>query len=111
LLEPNTVQVAQYKLGLDKNIPGLFNMFKFHMYVMLHCTVHCTVPDVLMDVVYYRSGISIYSDLPAHGEILRLQRHCQIAEISVHYHKIGGGIGGGTASILVKTLCILVKTL
>jgi hypothetical protein len=38
------------------------------------------------------------------GEILRLQRHWQIAEISVHYHNIGGGVGGGTASILVKTL-------
>jgi hypothetical protein len=25
--------------------------------------------------IYYRSGVSIYSYLPAHGEILRLQRH------------------------------------
>jgi hypothetical protein len=32
---------------------------------------------------YYRSGISIYSYLPAHGEILRLQRHWQIAEIII----------------------------
>jgi hypothetical protein len=30
---------------------------------------------IIMDVVYYRSGISIYSYLPAHGDILRLQRH------------------------------------
>jgi hypothetical protein len=32
------------------------------------------------------------------GEILRLERHWHIAEISVHYHNIGGGVGGGTAS-------------
>jgi hypothetical protein len=38
------------------------------------------------------------------GEILRLQRHWQIADISVHYHNIGGGVGGRTASALVKTL-------
>jgi hypothetical protein len=37
-------------------------------------------------------------------EILRLERHWLIAEISVHYHNIGGGIGGGTASTLIKTL-------
>jgi transketolase C-terminal domain/subunit len=28
----------------------------------------------------------------------------EIAAISVHYHNIRGGIGGGTASLLVKTL-------
>jgi hypothetical protein len=26
----------------------------------------------------------------------------EIAEISVHYHNIRGGVGGGTASMLVK---------
>jgi hypothetical protein len=26
----------------------------------------------------------------------------EIAEISVHYHNISGGVGGGTASIFVK---------
>jgi hypothetical protein len=35
----------------------------------------------------------IIQNLPAPGEILRLQRHWQIAEISVHYHNIKGGTG------------------
>jgi hypothetical protein len=36
-----------------------------------------------MDVVYYRSGISIYSYLPAHGgDSPTTQRHWQIAEIA-----------------------------
>jgi hypothetical protein len=32
--------------------------------------------------------------MPGHGEILRLQRHQKIAEISVHYHNIKGGLAG-----------------
>jgi hypothetical protein len=40
---------------------------------------------------------TIYNYLPAHGKILRLQRHSKVAEISVHYHNIKGGtrvVGG-----------------
>jgi hypothetical protein len=51
----------------------------------------------------YRWWISIYSSFKPMGKILRLQRHWQIAEISVKYHNIGGGVGGGTASKLIKT--------
>jgi hypothetical protein len=40
-----------------------------------------------MDVVYYRSGISTATFQPM-GEILLLQRHWQIAEISVACREI-----------------------
>jgi hypothetical protein len=36
---------------------------------------------------------TIFNYLPAHGKILRLQRHSKVAEISVHYHNIKGGTG------------------
>jgi hypothetical protein len=46
---------------------------------------------------------SIHNYLPGHGDILRLQRHSKIAEISVHYHNIkGGGDKGDMRSILVR---------
>jgi hypothetical protein len=34
------------------------------------------------------------SYLPGHGEILRLQRHQKIVDISLHYHNLKGGLAG-----------------
>jgi hypothetical protein len=39
----------------------------------------------------YLEKIGYSSYLPGHGEILRLQRHLQIADISLHYLSIRGG--------------------
>jgi hypothetical protein len=43
---------------------------------------------------------TLYNYLPGHGDILRLQRHSKIAEISVHYHNIKGGERGDMRSIV-----------
>jgi hypothetical protein len=45
-----------------------------------------------MDVVFTidQGEYGIYNYLPGHGDILLLQRHSKIAEISVHYHNIKG---------------------
>jgi hypothetical protein len=51
--------------------------------------------------IYYRSG-TVYNYLPGQGDILRPQRHSQIAEISVHYHNIKGGDRGDMRFILVR---------
>jgi hypothetical protein len=50
------------------------------------------------------SGLVYTATFQPMEEILRLERHWLIAEISVYYHNIGGGVGGGTASTLIKTL-------
>jgi hypothetical protein len=57
-----------------------------------------------MDVVFtIDQGECIqYNHLPGLGDILRLQRHSKIAEISVHYHNIKGGDRGDMRSILVR---------
>jgi hypothetical protein len=58
-----------------------------------------------MDVVFtIDQGEHIYNYryLPGHGDFLRLQRHSEIAEISVHYHNIKGGEIGDMRSILVR---------
>jgi hypothetical protein len=46
---------------------------------------------------------TVYNYLPGHGDILRLQCHSKIAEISVHYHNIKGGDRGDMRSILVRS--------
>jgi hypothetical protein len=58
---------------------------------------HETIPLIDCGLVYTASFQPM-------EEILLLERHWLIAEISVHYHNIGGGVGGGTASTLIKTL-------
>jgi hypothetical protein len=49
--------------------------------------------DVVFTIDQGEYSIYLYNYLPGHGDILRLQRHPKIAEISVPYHNIKGGTG------------------